>query len=449
MFRTRVDQLIVLLIIAALFGGGGVAYGLMNLVVQLAALLILALNHGAVRQFFASAPRALVALVVATLALPLLQLIPLPPSVWSTMPGRELVKDALATLGASGQPWFPMTANHSRTLVAFIGLIAPFAVIVAGWRLEGGALLRAMPIVIGLGLLSVALGVVQVLGSDGAGVLYVENPMPGILFGFFANRNSAGLFLVCCLLLLAAMPPQKSRIFGTLARFLVAVLLALGVVLTQSRTSIVLLALPVALAAFRAISDRIEHSKGNSIAVSRMFLVAGVGAAALASLAPMMGESRLGTVLSRFERTDDERALIWDDANYTAQRYWPVGAGMATFDEVFQADESLEHLSLRKAGRAHNDYLELAIEAGIFGLVIVAGWALWVAFAAWRAISTTQRWPALAGSGILVAIALQSALDYPLRNQTMLCLAGFAILLLAPKGRGKSAGAADETELVT
>lgn len=440
MLKTRIDQLIVLLIIACLFGGGGVAYGLSNLVVQLTALLFIALNYAAVRQFFVSAPWSLIALILATLALPLVQLIPLPPSLWTAMPGRELVSDALAIANANGarSQWFPTTVNFGRTLVAFIGLIAPFAVIMMGWRLEGDALLRGIPIVVGLGLVSVALGVVQVLGSDGAGVLYVENKMPGVLFGFFANRNSTGLFLVCCLLLLAAMPSQKSRSLGALTRLLAAVLLALGVILTQSRTSIVLLALPLALAAFRAISSRIERSSGNSIAVSRVFLVAGLAAAAFASLIPMMGESRLGTVLSRFERTDDERALIWDDANYTAQRYWPVGAGMATFDEVFQADESLEHLSLRKAGRAHNDYLELTIEAGIFGLVLVAAWALWIAFSAWQAISSVQRWPALGGAGILVAIALQSALDYPLRNQTILCLAAFAILLVAQKGRPKA-----------
>jgi len=438
MLKIRVDQLIVLLIIAAVFGGGGVAYGLANLVVQCAALLVLAVNYAAVRQFFASAPRLLIALVLATLALPLLQLIPLPPSIWMTLPGREFVSDAFATIGANDARWFPTTVSFNRTLVAFIGLIAPFAVITTGWRLEDGSLFKAMPILIGLGLLSVVLGVVQVLGTDGAGVLYVENKMPGVLFGFFANRNSTGLFLVCCLLLLAALSSERSRSLGTLTRSLAAVLLTLGVVLTQSRTSIVLLTLPAALAAFRAITGRLQPSQGSSVKASRAFLVVGLGAAALASLAPMIGETRLGTVLSRFEKTEDERAIIWDDANYAAQRYWPIGAGMATFDEVFQADESLEHISERKAGRAHNDYLELTIEAGAFGIAIVAAWALWIAFAAWRAISSPQRWPALAGVGIMVAIGLQSALDYPLRNQTMLCLAAFAILLIAPKGRRKT-----------
>ena len=56
---------------------------------------------------------------------------------------------------------------------------------------------------------------------------------------------------------------------------------------------------------------------------------------------------------------------------------------------------------------------------------------------AWQAIAAPQRWPALGGLAILLTIGLQSVLDYPLRNQTMLCLAGLAVLLLAPvAGRG-------------
>ena len=151
------------------------------------------------------------------------------------------------------------------------------------------------------------------------------------------------------------------------------------------------------------------------------------------SLVPILGDTRLGAVADRFEQGDGQRSLIWEDARFSAQRYWPIGAGMGTFDEVFQVDESLEYISQRRAGRAHNDYLELAIEAGAVGLALAVCWALWIALAAWRAIATPQRWPALAGSGIILAIALQSLLDFPLRNQTMLCLAAFAILLVVPQ----------------
>lgn len=440
MLKTRANQLSALLIVAAILGGGGVAYGLSNLVVQLVALSLLALNYPAVRDFFREGPVFLVALTVLSLAVPLLQILPLPPSAWTALPGREVVAESLTASGGAG--WFAMSVDSARTFVAFVGLLAPFAIVVLGWRCPDNGLARAVLVVIGLGLLNVVLGSVQILGG-GAGILYVENEMPGVLFGFFANRNSTAIFLVCCLILMATLPPSRLLSLSGLAKFSTALLLGVGVVLTQSRTGLVLLAIPLALGAVHFASLRFAAAKpgADRQPVGRMLLIAGLALVAIASFATMMGNTRLDGVLARFENTEDQRTLIWDDAQVTARRYWPVGAGMATFDEVFQADESLENISPRRAGRAHNDYLELAIEAGVIGLALLAGWVLWIMIAGVRAMSSAQRWPALSGAGILLAIGLQSVLDYPLRNQTMLCLAALAIALLAPVHRRRSASA--------
>lgn len=439
MFKTRANQLTILMTIACLFGGGGVAYGVANLAVQLAALLILALNGSALQQFFAKAPRTLSALAVLTMALPLLQLVPLPPSAWTALPGRSFVNEALLASGGSG--WHALSVDRARTFVAFIGLVAPFTIITLGWRAEGNATGRIALLIVALGLANVLLGAAQVLGHDTFGVLYVENEMPGVLFGFFANRNTTGIFLVCSLLMLTSLPPRKMFSLGWQAKIAAAVMLATGAVLTQSRTSIILLAIPLALAVIRLIMlGMVRRQQGNQR--SNTVLHAALGAAlagivVVGGMATFVSGSRVDTVLARFDKTQERRPSIWEDSRYAASRYWPVGAGMGTFDEVFQQDESLEYVSERRAGRAHNDYLEIAIEAGVFAIALVAAWALWVAFAAWRAITTPQRWPALAGAGILMAIALQSLLDYPLRNQAMLCLAAFAIVLLAPVSRRK------------
>lgn len=447
MLKTQADQLIALLILAALFGGGGVAYGLANLVVQLGALLLLARNFNAVRDFFGAGPRLLVALVIASLALPLLQLVPLPPSIWTALPGREQVSQSLAAAG--GLQWYSSTINQARTFVAFLGLIPPLAIIILGWRSENEGLYRAAPVIIAIGLCNVALGVVQVLGSEGTGILYLENEMPGVLFGFFANRNSTGLFLVCCLLVLVALPTARATSLARLTKAVAGFLLMLSVILTQSRTAIVLLGLPVAFAVLRLVSARLGKSRLTSPAAARAFFITGIAAVALTSLTPLIGNSRIGTALARFDASEDQRSLIWEDAYYAAQRFWPVGAGMATFDEVFQTDESLEHISPRRAGRAHNDYLEIAIEAGAIGLALLVAWAMWIALASWQAISTPRRWPALAGTGILLAIAIQSVFDYPLRNQSMLCMAAFAIVLIAPHGRRKPSDVAIAPETLS
>ena len=135
--------------------------------------------------------------------------------------------------------------------------------------------------------------------------------------------------------------------------------------------------------------------------------------------------------LARFDSGDEMRAEMREDARFAAARYWPVGAGMGTFDEVFQIDESLEYVSPRTAGRAHMDYIEVAIEAGLAGLLLVASWLGWVAWGGWRALRRAGAWPARAAAFTIAAIAAQSLLAFPLRNQAMLCVAALAVVLLA------------------
>ena len=211
--------------------------------------------------------------------------------------------------------------------------------------------------------------------------------------------------------------------------------------LTQSRTSIALLVLPAALMAFRLSARDIGGSASVSgqsryrsrAAIVTLVLLAGLAAGILSS--QVLKTTRIETSLARFSVLEDDRPEMWEDALVSAERFWPVGAGIGSFDEVFQIDESLEYVSQRRAGHAHNDYIELAIEAGAPGLALAAIWLAWCAIATLRAVGLPERWPerwpALAASGIVAAVALQSATDYPLRNQTMLCLAALAIVFLA------------------
>lgn len=425
-----------LIVIACLFGGGGVAYGLANLIVQLAALLFIAVNRQAMVSFVTHGPRPLVVLLIATLALPLIQLIPLPPSVWSALPGRDLLNESLTAVGEPS--WRPATVSTARTLVAFLGLIAPFAVVALGLAAPQDRLKQAVLAFVGMGVASVLLGAVQVLSGGNAAQLYPENLTPGAMFGLFANRNSTAIFLVCCLLLLCTRPSSRLLSVGWIVTASAAALLSVGVVLTQSRTGLVLLSLPFGLALLRglfAMTARKTAGAKQSGNLSRIVISSGL-AVVLIGLGVAAGtgtltESRFGAVLDRFNKAEEQRPAIWEDARFAAERYWPVGAGMGTFDEVFQIDESLENITPRRAGRAHNDYIEIAIEAGAAGFVLIALWACWALWTTWSALGQDRRWEALSGTGILVAIALQSLLDYPLRNQAMLCMAAFAIVLMA------------------
>ena len=400
-----------------------------NLTVQLAALLLLALRSDAAMQFWRESPLALRALIVCSVALPLLQIIPLPEALWSALPGREAVARSLAF--ADGEAWMPFSVAPLRTLLAITALVTPLAVLLAGWTLPRDRLIDCGWLVVGLGLVTVLIGAFQLSSGTQDSTFYGSRAPGQILLGTFANRNSTGLFLTFTLGLAALLPAPRPHPAVLPTRLAVCALLLLAVVLTQSRTALVLALLPVMLGLLRAVSGM--RRSGQPVSAGRSVLLvfgalALIGTAAGAVIVAAPG--RIVSTLERFEARDDPRRFIWDDAVYSAGKYWPVGAGTGTFDEIYQVDESLENLTLRRAGRAHNDYIELTIEAGAPGLTLAALWLVLIGWLSWKARQSSQRWTAWAGSAFLLAIALQAITDYPLRNQSILALAGFALLVV-------------------
>lgn len=436
--RGAFAALVAILALALLVGGGGSKFGFANLIVQLGALLALSFHQRAFGQFFTEAPWPLRGLVIVSLILPVSHIIPLPPSVWEGLPGRELIAQSLKLASPeSGNPgWTPFSVDHIRTLLALSALIIPISVLTIGWTVPRERLILTGWLILAIAIVHVLLGTVQVLSNGESGLLYPQNPMPGVLFGFFANRNSAGLFLVGALALAILLPPLPRMARAEfLMRAGTVTLLLLAIALTRSRTALVLAALPFGLGTLRYLMTGLRSEAGPVREHARAVMIVGVlGAIAVAAVLAI-APGRVGDTIERFEGSGpDPRAYIWDDALYSAGRYWPVGSGLGTFDEVFQVDESLENLAQLRAGRAHGDYIEIAIEAGVPGLAVAGAWLCLVAWLAWCARRSPGRWIAWSGGAILVAIALQSITDYPLRNLSMLGFAAFALLLLVRFG---------------
>jgi O-antigen ligase len=416
-------------------GGGGQRYGLYNLAVQLTAFGALALHPAAFVAFWTTAPFALRALVAISLLLPLLQAIPLPPEIWTALPGRSLVAQSLEAAGMVG--WMPFSVNPHRTLLALTGLITPLAIVTAGWTLRREQLAFLCWLVVGLGILNLMIGAAQVSSSTASATFFDEVLPEQVLLGTFANRNSAALFLAGALGFAALVPSPWAHRAVLPARFGLCALLFLAIILTRSRTGLALSLVPLGLAALRALAWSASRRHGGRSGKANRRLLAittGAGTAAAALLASLLviAPGRVGDTVERFgEVQDDPRSYIWEDAAYASSRYWPLGAGMGSFDEVFQVDESLENMTVRRAGRAHNEYIEIAIEAGLPGLVLVAAWVLLVGWLSWKSRRSRSRWLGWAGASFLLCIALQSITDYPLRNQAILAVAGLSLLMLA------------------
>lgn len=414
--------------LALAVGGGGVSAAFGNLAVQLFALAILAVHAPLAGAFARRGPRALLALLAASCLLPLAQLVPLPPVLWTVLPGRDLVAQSLALAGGPG--WFPMSVAPARTLVAFLGVIAPATVVIVGCGLPPARLVALQVMLVVFGLVVALFGTTHLLDPRWGDLYASVRPLPGVLVGTFADRNAAALFLDVCLLFLVGLPDGRLSLSGKAVRATAGAFLALCVILTGSRTGMVLLAAPGFLLLWRLAGTVLSRSDR---ATSRPRLVWATGillTIVVASLAVFSSE-RGQASLARFESGDEMRAEMREDAGFAAERYWPVGAGMGTFDEVFQIDESLEYVSPRTAGRAHMDYLELAIEAGLAGLLLAAAWLAWAGWSGSRSVQRPGAWPARAAALAIAAIALQSLLAFPLRSQAMLCVAALAVVLLA------------------
>lgn len=423
-----VVQLQALVVLAVALGGGGVAYGLHNLVIQLAALAILAANGARTMQFAKHAPRLLLVLMLLTLAMPLLQLVQLPASIWQALPGRALAAESHALAGLDAQVWAPASLDPARTLVALLGLLVPATIIAVGSTLERGERNRLAVTVAAAALAAMLVGTVQLAFANSAAMIYPIRPSPDVLYATFANRNSTGLLFVLALILLAALPLQQAR-HWLLARGAAGVLLAIGTVLTQSRSAMVLLALAGLFALLRVVRAIWRKQRRPIPVVLSATILALVLGGVLAAAA--LSGGRVAESLERFDTLETDRLEMWDDARFAAGQYWPVGSGMGTFDEVFQVHESLEYVSPRKAGRAHSDWLEIAIEGGLAALVLAAAWLGWVLLALGRRPVQGEGWLHY-GAGVgLACIALQSLLDYPLRNQALLGVAAVLVVLLA------------------
>lgn len=424
--KGRALQAQLLLIVAVTFGGGGSGAGAFNLIIQLLAIAVIAVNAKAFTDFFLHAPRFLTILVGISLLLPLLQCVPLPPFIWQKLPGRDLVSDSLALVNEN-ETWFSMSVDMQRTFIAFLSLIPSLAIIITTWNLSHAQKRQILLVVAMLGFFVVALGTQQLAMGNKSLFLFKEAFGSSNLQGTFANRNSAGLFLdISLCALIGIFPWARLTSTSAIAASATAILLIIGLILTKSRSSIVLVTIPMLMIVFQTAKS-LKFAKAGPKAIIIIVICFGI----LTSTAVIFSREnlRIQNSLSRFEDIEDVRPLIWSDTIGSIVRFWPIGSGIGTFDEVFQVDETLENLGPGRAARAHNEYLEMILESGLAGAALLVGWAVFLLGRSFQAFRIRGIW--LAPTGVFALLAFQSILDYPLRNQTLLCIAGLMLAVWA------------------
>ena len=426
--------------LSMMLGGGDTAAPWMdNILEAVVALIVLG--------WFWTAPRARVAAippmawVIAGLivVLPLVQLIPLPPGFWHALPGRDVERQALALVGQDNS-WRPLSMTPDRSFSAALAAAgaAIFVPLVAAADRSGRS--RIMVTIVTVAVISALIGTQQLAG--GTRNIFMFYGPTSHLHGFQWNRNSeADVLLIAMLaqvgcareLLRLADMERHRRLVMALGAGL-AVLLALCVVLTGSRTGILLI-VPVALT---QLAFMLPHLRRN-----RALLL--LPLAGTLALAMVWSNPVLVSAFAHFHDSADMRPGIWADSLALARQQAVWGVGLGGYSPAFATVERLDLVNPLFAAHAYEDYVQLLIEGGLAGMAVMLAIAGMVGWAIWRGIAAPvlgSRAQYLFAVATLVLLALHALWDYPFHASSLACIAACCIGLLLPVRRVTTGGEA-------
>ena len=430
---------LVLLVFSFAFGGASHSHALRLALVELASLPLLVLasrrliTTGAWRDH-----RFPLGLLAALVAIPLVQLIPLPPAIWTGLPGRDQMVLALELAGLE-PGWSPLSLAPDKTWASALALLPPAALFLAVLSLSHIQRERLVQVCIAAAIGGILLGAAQLVSGDR---LYLwEWAEAGQIRGFFANRNHLASSLLVALPFAvvwgAATLRRRDRRTNALwfgALFTGLVIVALAAI--RSRAGITLFA-PVMLISLMAAW--IAAGRGRP-GPGLLVLVGSIGAAltAVAILA-------LPPILQRFdtEGAPEVRLERWPLVVETADTFLPLGSGIGSFDAVYRSVEPLEELDGTFFNQAHNDYLETWLEAGWLGIGLVLAFLVWYlrrCWTAWKAPPSREADLQRAASISIGVLLLHSAGDYPLRTVTLAVVFALCCGLLELARRTDPAG---------
>ena len=377
----------------------------------------------------------------AVVLLPIVQLVPLPPSLWTLLPNRAPI---IATFGDlnSALPWMPISVAPNDTWLTLPALIPPFAVFF-GTVLLNYRERRMLSIgLVVVGIVSAFLGLLQISQGPASVLRFFTFTNETDAVGFFANRNHFAALLNTVILFAAAWAidnafnsgfwrnlktlEARSIVPVTMSVLAVVVLLA-GQAMTGSRAGMLLMIGSVVGIYALAFSDRRRSPRTKR---SRISLIA---AATAILLIVQFGLYRATQRLS-IEPLEESRLQYLRTTMEAAFAFLPFGSGLGTFVPVYAMFEKVRDLfAYRYLNHAHNDVAEFILEAGVFALALLGGFTTWIisrAIKLWsRSGIGSRELDRLLTRAATIAIAVlmaHSFVDYPLRTAAMMAIFVFA-----------------------
>ena len=380
-------------------------------------------------------PLGLLALLAVIAAV---QLVPLPPSIWAALPGRETIGQLDALLGL--EVWRPITLSPFKTANSLASLIVPLAILLLfsllrdrTWLLGG---------LVAIGTFGALLGMVQLFAPPASGIYFYEITNRGEAVGLFANRNHHAVFLACCVLISLHLARQRHDLVGDgrrLAFAACALVMSIAVLANASRAGLISLFLVGLFSAIAAAVPAAPTSKSRDTEPHRrrriIFSVTfGLAASVILVLFAFADRSpALSRLIGGSELTDLRGRLVPYLLDMAAS-FQPLGAGMGAFEYAYRMREPVELLGQRYLNNAHNDWLQFIIEGGAGAIaMLVVGAVITVTRigqlmrnATPARTSPDEAWLGLA---LLILVAVASTVDYPLRVPSVMALAIIALAM--------------------
>lgn len=430
------------MVVAVAAGGASRADAASQFVVRSASILtvtILLLQTSTSPRFDRVKP-ALIFLSAAA-AIILIQLIPLPSSLWPSLPGREPYTHVTPLLGESSL-WRPINLTPDLGWNALFALLPAAATIVlmAYFRTSHRPLLLAA--LVSIGIASAVLGLAQLTDGAGSSLRWYRITSQGSANGFFANRNHQATLLALSLPVIAvwgAASFRRSHIDrARLGLSLVATAFVLLMVpVTGSRMGLATATVGLVISLYfwnEAVQPHIRSRSPRT----RTMIRAGSVAAVLALVLTAVTLSRAQAVqrLFDYDLANDPRMKLGGALVRMMKAFFPFGSGFGSFDPVFRAFEPIELLTNSYINAAHNDFLQVVIEGGVLGAALIAIYLIWWARQAVRLWLSGRQSDSdglgRLGCAITLIVMLSSIPDYPLRTPLMSVIFVIASLWMSP-----------------
>lgn len=429
---------------------GGSAQGIWaNMILQLAGVAIIAwaaMDKG--QEPLAPSAKQLLFIGILGILVVALQLIALPSSVWPHLGPRGAIADGFRTLGVAVPPE-PLSVAPADTLDSLLGIIPPVAVVCAIVRSKAyRPAWLAIALIAGT-VAGIALGALQVASSSSTGVVsrwyLYEETNPGRGVGFFANADHMATLLVITIPFLAALVAagkkasmqRYSAIVAVVAGL--AILVIVGVALNGSLAGYGL-ALPAIAASALIVLPPASRLRLWIVGVAALLIVAAVTALEITPIG-----SGSGSIGEHAASSVQSRADILDTTSRAVADFMPYGSGLGTFQRVYPLYEHPNQVTDTYVIHVHNDYVELALELGVAGIIVMLLFLSWWVAAVWRVWRTAEAGPYARAAAIASAAMLaHSLVDFPLRTAAISACFAMCLALLADS---RAAPPKEKTEL--